>query len=49
MACVYGRQNRLAVHHTSTLNDIKSQVALGEEESVRLMLYRDPLKSDGGV
>jgi hypothetical protein len=40
--CVHGRRNRLAVHHVSTLKDIKSKLALSEEELVRLMLYKDP-------
>jgi hypothetical protein len=42
--CVHGRQNRLAVHHSSMLKDIKSILTLSEEEPVRLMLYGDPQK-----
>jgi hypothetical protein len=41
---VHGRQNWLAVHHASMLKDIKSKLALSEEELVYLMLYGDPRK-----
>jgi hypothetical protein len=42
--CVHGRRDRLAVHHASVLKDIESELALSEEESIDLMLYRDPQK-----
>jgi hypothetical protein len=40
--CVHMHQNRPVVHHSSSLKDIKSKVALSEEELICLMLYRDP-------
>jgi hypothetical protein len=42
--CVHRRQNRLAVHHASTLKNIESKLMLSEEEPVRLMLYGDSHK-----
>jgi hypothetical protein len=42
--CVHGRRDRLAVHHASALKDIENELALSEEESIDLMLYRDPQK-----
>jgi hypothetical protein len=42
--CVHGRRDRLAVHHASVLNDVKSELALSEEEAICLMLYGDPQK-----
>jgi hypothetical protein len=41
---VHGRRDQLAVHHASTLKDVESELALSEEESIDLMLYRDPEK-----
>jgi hypothetical protein len=34
---VHRRQNRLAVHHTSSLKNIESRLTLSEEEPVSLM------------
>jgi hypothetical protein len=42
--CVYGRRDRLAVHHASTLKNIESELALSEEESIGLVLYGDSQK-----
>jgi hypothetical protein len=39
--CVHRRRDQLAVHHASTLKDVESELALGEEESICLMLYGD--------
>jgi hypothetical protein len=39
---VHWHQNRLAVHHTSSLKNIESKLTLSEEESANLMLYGDP-------
>jgi hypothetical protein len=39
--CVHWCQNRLAVHHASSLKNIESKLTLNEEEHVCLMLYRD--------
>jgi hypothetical protein len=41
---VHGRRDRLAVHHSSALKNIKSELALSEEESIDLMMYEDPQK-----
>jgi hypothetical protein len=41
---VHGHRDQLAVHHASVLKDIKSELALSEEESIDLMLYGDPPK-----
>jgi hypothetical protein len=41
---VHGHRDRLAVHHASALTDVKSELALSEEESICLMLYGDPQK-----
>jgi hypothetical protein len=40
----HGHRDRLVVHHASTLKDVDSELALSEEESIRLMLYGDPQK-----
>jgi hypothetical protein len=37
-------QDRLTVRHASTLKDVEIKLALSEEESIGLMLYRDPQK-----
>jgi hypothetical protein len=42
--CVHRRQNRLAVHHASSLKNIKSKLTLSKEEPIRLMLYVDSQK-----
>jgi hypothetical protein len=42
--CVHRCRNRLAVHHASSFRNIESKLMLSEEESVHLMLYRDPKK-----
>jgi hypothetical protein len=42
--CVHWRRNRLAVHHGSSLKNIKSKLMLSEEEPIRLMLYGDSQK-----
>jgi hypothetical protein len=42
--CVHWRQTRLAIHHASSLKNIKSKLTLSEEELMRLMLYRDSQK-----
>jgi hypothetical protein len=42
--CVHRHRNWLAVHHASSLKNIKSKLALSEEELVRLMLYGDSHK-----
>jgi hypothetical protein len=42
--CVHGRRDRLVVHHASSLKDVKSELALSEEESICLMLYGYPQK-----
>jgi hypothetical protein len=42
--CAQRCQNQLAVHHASSLKNIKSKLMLSEEESVRLMLYGDSQK-----
>jgi hypothetical protein len=39
---VHGHRDRLLVHHASTLKDVESELALSAEESICLMLYRDP-------
>jgi hypothetical protein len=39
--CVHRCQNRLAVHHASSLKNIEGKLTLSEEEPVSLMLYRD--------
>jgi hypothetical protein len=39
---VHERQDRLAVHHACALKDVKSELALSEEESICLLLYGDP-------
>jgi hypothetical protein len=39
---VHWHQNRLAVHHASSLKNIKSKLTLSEEVSASLMLYGDP-------
>jgi hypothetical protein len=41
---VHGHRDRLVVHHASVLKDVKSELALGEEESICLMMYGDPQK-----
>jgi hypothetical protein len=41
---VHRRRGQLAVHHSSTLKDVNSELSLSEEESICLMLYRDPQK-----
>jgi hypothetical protein len=41
---VQRRRDRLAVHHTSALKDVESELALSEEEFIDLMLYGDPQK-----
>jgi hypothetical protein len=41
---VHGRRDWLAIHHASALKDVESELALSEEESIDLMLYRDPQK-----
>jgi hypothetical protein len=38
---VHRHRDRLAVHHSSVLKDIESELALSEEESIDLMLYED--------
>jgi hypothetical protein len=40
--CVHRHQNWLAVHHASSLKNIKSKHTMSEEEPVRLMLDGDP-------
>jgi hypothetical protein len=42
--CVHGHRDWLAVHQASTLKDVKSELALSEEETICLMLYGDPQK-----
>jgi hypothetical protein len=42
--CVHQGQNRLAVHHASSLKNIESKLSLSEEDPVRLMLYGDSQK-----
>jgi hypothetical protein len=37
-------ENRLAVHHASSLKNNESKLTLGEEDSVSLMLYEDSQK-----
>jgi hypothetical protein len=46
---VHERRDRLAVHHVSTLKDVKSELVLSEEESICLMLYGDPQKMVKGA
>jgi hypothetical protein len=41
---VHGRRDRLAVYHASALKDIESELALSVEESISMMMYRDPKK-----
>jgi hypothetical protein len=41
---VHWHRNRLAVHHASSLKNIKSKLTLSEEESASLTLYGDPNK-----
>jgi hypothetical protein len=41
---VHERRYRLAIHHASALKDVKSELALSEEESIDLMLYGAPHK-----
>jgi hypothetical protein len=38
---VHRHQNRLAVHHASSLKNIESKLTLSEEELIHLMLYGD--------
>jgi hypothetical protein len=42
--CVHRCRNWLALHHASMLKDIKSKLALSEEEPICLMLYGDTQK-----
>jgi hypothetical protein len=42
--CVHRCQNRLAVHHASSLKNIEGKLTLSEEEPVSLMLYRDSVE-----
>jgi hypothetical protein len=42
--CVQRRQNRLAIHHASSLKNIERTLTLSEEEPVHLMLYEDSQK-----
>jgi hypothetical protein len=42
--CVHWHQNRLAVHHASSLKNIESKLMLSEEEPICLMLYGDSQK-----
>jgi hypothetical protein len=42
--CIHQHQNRLAVHHASSLKNIESKLMLSKEEPVRLMLYGDSQK-----
>ena len=39
---VHWRRAGLAVHHSSTLENVESILALGEEEVVGALLYGDP-------
>jgi hypothetical protein len=39
---VHGCQDRLTIHHASVLEDVENELALSEEQSIRLMLYGDP-------
>jgi hypothetical protein len=41
---VHQYQNRLAVHHASSLKNVESKLMLSEEELVSLMLYGDSQK-----
>jgi hypothetical protein len=41
---VHRHRDWLAVHHVTVLKDVKSKLALSEEESICLMLYGDPQK-----
>jgi hypothetical protein len=41
---VHEHRDWLTVHHASALKDVESELALSEEESFCLMLYRDPKK-----
>jgi hypothetical protein len=41
---VHGCRDRLVVHHAGVLKDVESELRLSEEESIDLMLYRDPQK-----
>jgi hypothetical protein len=43
------RQNRLAVHHASSLKNIESKLTLSEEEPVCLILYGDSQKMMKGL
>jgi hypothetical protein len=42
--CVHGYQDRLAVHHASTLKVVETELALSVEESICRMLFGDPQK-----
>jgi hypothetical protein len=46
---VHRHLDRLVVHHASMLKNVKSELALSEEESISLMLYRDLQKLVKGV
>jgi hypothetical protein len=41
---VNGRRGWLAVHHANTLKGVESELALSEEVSISLTLYREPQK-----
>jgi hypothetical protein len=47
--CVHQRQNRLAVHHGSSLKNVESKLTLSEEEPVNPMLYGDSQKIMEGL
>jgi hypothetical protein len=42
--CVHQHRNQLAINHASMLKNIKSKLALSEEELIRLMFYGDVQK-----
>jgi hypothetical protein len=44
----HGRRDRLAVHHASALKDVESEMVLSEEESICLILYRNPQNDEQG-
>jgi hypothetical protein len=46
---VHGHRDWLAVHHASTLKDVENELAMSEEKSINLILYRDPQKMVKGV
>jgi hypothetical protein len=46
--CFHGRRDRLAVHHASALKDVESEMVLSEEESICLILYRNPQNDEEG-